>query len=212
MHFLGNFQRLTIDEDAWTNRMRTLSAVFNQFPSINYSAVDLDMSDGGFYLVNTEGTEVREPENVTVLRARAMAQAPDGMNIADGVSFHALDAARMPSDAEMIRGITAMAQNIVALQAAPKGEDYTGPVVFEGLASAQILAEVLGRNLALSRRPLGGAGAEGGEEAWLRRPASWKAASARAFCPIPSMWWTIPRRRNGAAGRFSAATTWIAKA
>jgi predicted Zn-dependent protease len=108
--------------------------------------------------VNTEGTEVREPENVTFLRARATAQAPDGMNIADGVTFHSLDAGRMPADDEMVRGITAMARNIVALAAAPKGEDYTGPVMFEGQASPQILAEVLGRNLAPVRRPLGGVG------------------------------------------------------
>jgi predicted Zn-dependent protease len=158
VHFLGDFQRLAIDEEAWTNRVRSLSAVFTQFPSIAFSMVDLEASTGGFYIVNTEGTEVREPENVTSLRARATAQAPDGMNIADGVTFHSLDAGRMPSDAEMVRGITAMAQNIVALAAAPRGEDYTGPVIFEGQASAQILAEVLGRNLAPVRRPLGGRG------------------------------------------------------
>ena len=61
VHFLGNFERLAIDEDAWTNRVRSLSAVFTQFPSINFSMVDLDASTGGFYIVNTEGTEVREP-------------------------------------------------------------------------------------------------------------------------------------------------------
>jgi predicted Zn-dependent protease len=158
VRYLGEFQRLSIDDDAWTNRVRALSAVFTQFPAITFSVVDLEASTGGFYLLNTEGTEVREPENVTSIRARATAQAPDGMNITDGVTFHALDAARMPSDAEMVRGITAMAQNIVALAAAPKGEDYTGPVMFEGQASAQILAEVLGRNLVPVRRPLGGGG------------------------------------------------------
>ena len=161
VHILGDFQKLTIDEDAWTNRLRTLSAVFTQFPSINFSLVDLDATAGGFYLVNTEGTEVREPENVIVIRARATTQAADGMNIADGVTFQTLDAGHMASDAEMVRGITAMAQNMVALAAAPKGEDYTGPVVFEGQAGPQILGELLGRNLAPARRPLGGGGRGG---------------------------------------------------
>jgi predicted Zn-dependent protease len=161
VHLLANFQKLDINEEEWTNRIRTLSAVFAQFPTINYSLVDLDASAGGFYLVNTEGTEVRAPETVTVVRARATAQAPDGMGLADGVSFQALGASGMPSDTEMMKGITAMAQNIAALQAAPMGEDYTGPVVFEGQASAQILAELLGRNLAPVRRPLGGAGGRG---------------------------------------------------
>ena len=42
---------------------------------------------------------------------------------------------------------------------APKGEDYNGPVLFEGEAGPQIFAEVLAKNLTLSRMP---AGARGG--------------------------------------------------
>ena len=51
-----------------------------------------------------------------------------------------------------------MAQNLEALAKAPKGEDYSGPVLFEGAASPQIFAELLGRNLALPRKPEGGRG------------------------------------------------------
>ncbi|HUP05167.1 MAG TPA: metallopeptidase TldD-related protein [Bryobacteraceae bacterium] len=161
VHLERDFQKLNIDEDAWTNRVRTLSAIFNQFPTINFSAVDLDATAGGFYLVNTEGATVREPETVAYLRARATAQAPDGMNLADGVEFYSLGISGMPSDADMTAGITAMAQNIVALQKAPKGEDYSGPVLFEGEAAPQLLAELLGRNLPLSHRPVGGGAGRG---------------------------------------------------
>ena len=55
-----------------------------------------------------------------------------------------------------------MAQNVVALAHAPKGEDYSGPVLFEGAAGAQILAETLGRNLGVPRRPVGDGGRGGG--------------------------------------------------
>ena len=56
----------------------------------------------------------------------------------------------MPADAELTRGIKTLAENVVALAHAPKGEDYSGPVLFEGVAGAQIFAEVLGQNLALT--------------------------------------------------------------
>jgi len=115
--------------------------------------VVLESGDGGYYLVNSEGTEVRAPESATYLRALATAQAPDGMTVRDAVAFHSLDAVRMPTDAELDRGVTALAENVVALAHAPKGEDYSGPVLFEGVAGAQIFAEVLGRNLAIARRP-----------------------------------------------------------
>ncbi len=155
-HYLGTIQRMAIDEDDWTSRVRALSAIFAQFPEIEDSTVDLDASAGGFYLANTEGAEVREPENVSFLRARASAQASDGMTVRAGVALYALDAARLPGDAEATRAVTEVARDVAALAHAPKGEDYTGPVLFEGEAGAQVFAEVLGRNLAPVRRPLGG--------------------------------------------------------
>ena len=154
--------RLAIDEDAWTRKVRTLSAIFTQYPEVKNSSVELESSAGGVTLVNTEGTVVREPETVTFLRVRAMAQAADGMSLRDAITFHARDPLRMPPDAEMTRGATALAENVVALAHAPMGEDYSGPVLFEGTAGAQILAEVLGENLALPRRPVSGGGRGGG--------------------------------------------------
>jgi predicted Zn-dependent protease len=154
VHYLRDFSRLSIDEDTWTGRVRALSALFAKFPELRYSQVDLESSAGGYYVVNSEGTEVRAPENVTFLRVRAMAQAPDGMTERDAVTFHAFDPMRMPGDAELTRGVEALAGNVTALARAPLGEDYSGPVLFEGMAGAQIFAEVLGRNLAPARRPV----------------------------------------------------------
>ena len=135
--------------------MRDLSAIFAEYPDVKNSAVELEASDGGLHLVNSEGTEVREPESVAVLRARALAQAPDGMSLRDAVTFHALDAAHLPGEAEMRRGITQLAENVVALAQAPKGEDYSGPVLFEGQAGAQIFAEVLAREPVAHAAPRG---------------------------------------------------------
>src|ERR1019366_3821805 len=43
-------------------------------------------------------------------------------------------------------------------------QDYSGPVLFEGQAGAQIFAEVLARNLALTRRPVADGGRGGGAQ------------------------------------------------
>jgi hypothetical protein len=151
-------KRLSVDEDAMANRVRALSSIFAQYPDVKTSGVEAEASEGGFHLVNTEGSEVRQPESVTFLRARAAAQAADGMSLRDATTYYAVDAAHLPAEAEMRRGITAMAENVVALAHAPKGEDYNGPVLFEGTAGAQVFAEVLGRNLILTRPPAGGGG------------------------------------------------------
>lgn len=155
---LGEIRPLSIDEDAWTNRVRALSAVFTRFPEVKSSAVELEASDGGYYVVNSEGTEVREPEPVSFVRVRAQAQAADGSTLRDAVTIHAFDPAHLPAQAELERDAAVLARNVTALAHASKGEDYNGPVLFEGVAGAQIFAEVLGHNLGAVRRQTGGRG------------------------------------------------------
>jgi len=159
VHLVEPFQKLQIDEKTWVDRTRSLSALFARYPDVRTSEVELHADNGGYYVVNSEGTEVQTPENVAFIRARATAQASDGMSLHDSLTFHALDAGHLPSEEEMTRGVTRMAENLVALVRAPKGEDYNGPVLFEGEAGPQIFAEVLARNLALSRSPVGARGA-----------------------------------------------------
>ena len=162
IRLVRDFKPLSIDETAWSNRVRELSAIFAQYPEVKASGVDVEASDGGYYLVNSEGTEVKVPESVIVLRVRAAAQAADGMTVRDSVTFHAIDASHMPPQAEMQRGVKAVADNVTAMANASKGEDYSGPVLFEGAAGAQVFAEVLGKNLTLTRRPVMDGGRGGG--------------------------------------------------
>lgn len=164
LHSVHPFHTLDLDENAWADKVRSLSAVFADYPEVKNSSVELEASAGGYVVVNSEGTEVREPEDVVFLRARATAQAADGTTLRDSVVFHALDPVRMPPDADMRSGVVDLAQHVVALAKAPKGEDYNGPVLFDGAAAAQVFAEVLGQNLSLTRRPAGGGGRGGNVE------------------------------------------------
>jgi hypothetical protein len=88
------------------------------------------------------------------LRARAAAQAEDGMSVRDAEVFHAVEFRNVALEPELRRAITELAERTSALSNAPKGEDYNGPVLFEGVAGAQLFAQVLGTNLALTRRPV----------------------------------------------------------
>jgi hypothetical protein len=159
VHLVQPFQKLTLDEKTWVSTTRALSAVFARYPEVKTSQVELHADNGGYYVVNSEGTEVRTPENVAYLRARATAQASDGMTLHNSVTFHALDVGHLPTEEEMTRGLSRMAENLVSLSHAPVGEDYNGPVLFESEAGPQIFAEVLAKNLTLARQAVGARGA-----------------------------------------------------
>ena len=153
---------LGIDEPDWSARARAISAQFARYPEVKNSSVEVESAAGGFVLVNSEGTEVREPESVSVVRIRATAQATDGMTLRDFVTFHATAPMYLPGQIESDRAVKTVAENVIALSKAAKGEDYSGPVLFEGMAGPQIFAEVLGKNLALTRRPVSEGGRGGG--------------------------------------------------
>ena len=142
------------DQAAWLARLRRLSAAFLDYPAVTLSAVDFDSNQGAMYLATSEGARIRIPESSMMMRARASAQAPDGMLLRDAIVFESLDPLRMPPETELERGLRQVGENLTALVKAPAGESYSGPVVFEGIAGAQLLAEVLGRNLAVPRRPV----------------------------------------------------------
>lgn len=145
---------IRIDEAAWTQRVRQLSAVFAAYPSIASSGVDFQVSQGMAYYLNTEGTVVRVNDRIAFLRVRAATQAPDGMVIYDGESLEALDPGRMPPESELRQAVESVARNVDALAAAPLGQSYFGPVLLEGIAAAQAFAEVFGSNLGVTRRPV----------------------------------------------------------
>ena len=146
--------RVKIDEAAWPQRVRQLSAIFSAYPSIASSGVDFQVSQGASYYLNTEGTIARVNDRVAYVRVRAVAQAPDGMVLYDGDSAEALDPLRMPAEAELRQMVEGVAKNVAALAEAPLGQSYSGPVLIEGIAAAQAFGEVFGSNLGVTRRPV----------------------------------------------------------
>jgi len=151
---LAKITRKKIDEAAWEARAVRLSAVFNAYPEVLASALDFDGIDGVTWLVNNEGTELRYPDSVAFLYAKSQGQAPDGMLVRDAASFQALELDQLPSEADMRKSLTSVAENIRALVKAPAGSAYSGPVLFEPQAAAQLLAQLLGENLSIPRKPL----------------------------------------------------------
>lgn len=147
-------RRATVDERLWTERVRALSAVFGAYPGITSSIVEFDHAGGVIYSVNSLGSVIRVPDVMTMLRIRAARQAADGATVYDGVFMAARDATSMPPEAELRKVAESVAKNVEAMAAAPVGEAYAGPVLFEPEAAAQLFAEVFGSQLMAARKPV----------------------------------------------------------
>ncbi len=146
--------RASLDEEGWKARLRRLSAVFAAHPEVLSSTVEFQQIQGVYYLVTSEGTRVRIPEGSAHFRVRASALAPDGMVLRDSAGFLALEAGGIPPEAALQAAVEGVVANLSALVKAPLGEAYTGPVLFESEAAAQLFAETLGRSFVMRRRPV----------------------------------------------------------
>ncbi len=155
---LQDFKPLTFNAEAWKDRVRKLSAVFNDFPALRASLVEYSAIDGYHRYVSTEGTEIRKGETIGSVQIRASAQAPDGMIVRDSALFYTGDASKMFPEAELMKAARTVGEQALKIAAAPMGENYSGPILFEGVAGAQLMAEILGRNLHIARKPVAPAG------------------------------------------------------
>ena len=151
---LANVAHRKTDEAAWTGRAARLSSVFNTYPEVLSSQVEFESVDGITYFLNSEGTTLRYSDKVHWVLGRAEGQAADGMYVRDAVSFPSLDLDKLPSEADMRKALTEVAEHVRALAKAPKGDTVVGAVLFEPQAAAQLLAQLLGDNLRVPRRPL----------------------------------------------------------
>src|SRR5579871_1079592 len=46
LHHLGEIHKLSLDENAWTDRVRSLSAIFDKYPQVEISSVEFNAGDG----------------------------------------------------------------------------------------------------------------------------------------------------------------------
>ena len=159
---IQEYQPVNFDDQAWKERARRISTAFSAYPALRTSLVEVSVVDGLHRFVNSEGTEVRVPEKTASVQIRTSAQASDGMIVRDSELFYTHDVAKLIPEAELTTAAKSVGDTVMKMAAAPMGENYSGPILFEGVASAQVMAEVLGRNLHISRKSVGGRGGGGG--------------------------------------------------
>jgi TldD protein len=156
---IHDYQPVKFDSKMWDDRTRRISAVFNGFPGLRNSDVEYSAVDSLHRFVSNEGTAIRVQESMAAFEIQVSAQAQDGMIVRDLAVFYTRDPARMFPEEELAKSARSVGEQVLKIAAAPLGDNYTGPVLFEGQASPQLMADILGRNLHISRKPIAAPGA-----------------------------------------------------
>ena len=166
-----------LDPAAWREALKKASAIFREFPGVHDSSVSLLGTWGWRLFVSSVGTAAHVPAGFYTLQIVARTQAEDGMPLADFATFTAAAPSALPAPDELASTARKVAEELVALRAAPEPGDYTGPVLVDGLAAPQIVGEVLAGELSGTPLPRAGNDPEAqmavrmffGDSAWPRR-------------------------------------------
>jgi len=133
--------------EEWTKRMREVSRVFRDHPKILSSSVSVQVQSDERFFVNTEGTRVDHGRDFARVIISASTRAEDGMNLGNLVIFDAVDAKRLPSEADMKTAAEKLAKEVESLLNAPVAEPYVGPAIFSGRASGVFFHEIFGHRI-----------------------------------------------------------------
>jgi TldD protein len=138
---------LTLEQKAWEERIRRVSAGFLKHPEVYTSVVTLQTGTGESYLATSEGTEIVQPSAISRLVIEAETRADDGMELLRVESYENPSLSDLPTEAALLAKVDQMAADLKALRAAPAAEPYAGPALLSGRAAAVFFHEVLGHRL-----------------------------------------------------------------
>lgn len=147
----------TIDFDraVWEKNLKRISAQFNKHTQVQDSKVQLLVAAGNTHIVNTEGTRLRTPDTGALLIVSTELQAEDGMKISDGLDYFGRTPQDLPPVDKIIDDIDKMVNRLSDVAEAPILERYTGPVLLDNLAAAQMFRTLLAEGVAGEVDPVG---------------------------------------------------------
>lgn len=154
-----------IKSDNFKDMVKKISGVFRDYPDIYTSTVGMEWHPEKVYFVNSEGREAIRTKAFTGIEIVGASQSVDGMPIVNYFSAIGRVPDDLPRPDSLINAARTVAQKIVEFTAAKElDEPYSGPVVFEGQAAAELFAQIFAPNLAVQRDLMTESGVQEGDK------------------------------------------------
>lgn len=131
-----------------------VSAEFRNHPEIHASRVAMEFVPERTVYVNSEGRVMVKSESFSGLEIIAATQAADGQPISDAWAAYGARPANLPTMDSLRTLVGNLCATVIAQQHADKIEPYSGPVLLEGQAAAQFIAQEFAPMLVAQRKPL----------------------------------------------------------
>lgn len=133
-----------LNEEVWKEQIGKASAVFRQFDRVRKSQVNLGDVLVTTWTINSEGSKTRTTIRELTVTASCTVQASDGMQLSNSELIYVSTDFEAPDFTSLESKINAMATELTQLSETKEiAQEYRGPVLFEGLASAKFFDAAL---------------------------------------------------------------------
>lgn len=162
--YIAPLVTLNLDRNEWKRRIVEASGLFESDPEVRPFAEDVQYSLSNVraiavnrYLVNTEGTVVRQGYTGYSGGINVGGQAPDGMELDRNNETIAVHAKDLENWQAFRKRVIDDIKSLEALRNAPlvSADDYHGAVLFSGDASADVIAHFFTPNVEAARPAMG---------------------------------------------------------
>ena len=161
---IGPIVPLDFDRAEWTRHIVEASGLYANDPQVSAFAADVQYSTASLraeavnrYLVNTEGTVVRQGYSGYSANISVGGQAADGMQLSRDNGTVAATAKELETWPAFRQRVIDNLKSFQALRHAPvvSAEDYHGPVLFSGDAAADVMDRLFIPNVEADRPEMG---------------------------------------------------------
>ncbi len=144
--------RLEVGKD-WVEALEAASALYRNDALLQDFEASADFSATNRYLVNTEGTVVRDGKAQYNVHVNGSTQATDGMHLYKGWSFVSATATELPDRAHILQHSAKVIASLKELREAPMADEaYRGPVLFAPAAAENVIDSLISNNV-VGRKP-----------------------------------------------------------
>jgi len=144
---------LEFDPEPYKRMLQDASALYKNDAEIESLEASLNFHTVNRYLVNSEGTMVRDGRSLYEMTVATSTQSADGMSLERNWAFTAGSMKELPSATEFVARAAQLAASLKELRAAPvTEEEYRGPVLFSGDAATTVFSDLVGENI-LGHKP-----------------------------------------------------------
>ena len=133
-----------IDKQVLEDKIKSISQIFADYPDIYSSSVVISALRSTVYFINSEGSEIQFPFNITTLSVQAGTLSDDSERLNKNITYTVSAPDELPSVEEIIKDSRKMAENILTLKKTERYvDDYYGPVMIVGDVAAETLERFL---------------------------------------------------------------------